>query len=138
MLGGVNPQAYVHNPLEWVDPFGLSEAVCLKSLFHYTDDEGLQGILDSKKLNSSIKANNPKDARYGDGQYLTDIKPGTRTCAQLSYDFLRVPWQGKKFKNYIEIDVTGLSVIKGRDGVFVILNDAPLDISERIISYGKN
>lgn len=24
MAGGLRPQAYVHNPLEWVDPFGLS------------------------------------------------------------------------------------------------------------------
>ncbi len=25
MAGGLRPQAYVHNPLEWVDPLGLSE-----------------------------------------------------------------------------------------------------------------
>ena len=25
MAGGLRPQAYVHNPMEWVDPFGLAE-----------------------------------------------------------------------------------------------------------------
>ncbi|MEI7019465.1 RHS repeat-associated core domain-containing protein, partial [Pectobacterium parmentieri] len=25
LLGGIRPQAYVHNPLEWVDPFGLDK-----------------------------------------------------------------------------------------------------------------
>ncbi|WP_259462933.1 RHS repeat-associated core domain-containing protein, partial [Pectobacterium parmentieri] len=25
LLGGIRPQAYVHNPLEWVDPLGLAE-----------------------------------------------------------------------------------------------------------------
>ncbi|WP_233961682.1 RHS repeat-associated core domain-containing protein, partial [Pectobacterium versatile] len=26
--GGIRPQAYVHNPLEWVDPLGLTESGC--------------------------------------------------------------------------------------------------------------
>ncbi|WP_233983629.1 toxin C-terminal domain-containing protein, partial [Pectobacterium versatile] len=26
--GGIRPQAYVHNPLEWVDPLGLTKAGC--------------------------------------------------------------------------------------------------------------
>ena len=107
-------------------------------LYHYTDDLGLAGILSSKQLKASLKANNPKDARYGDGQYLSDIAPGTKTCGQLSACFLGIPWQGKKFTNYIEIDVTGLKVVKGRDGVFVIPNKKPLDISKRIVGSGRN
>lgn len=108
------------------------------SLFHYTDDVGLDGILTSKKLNPSLKANNPKDARFGDGQYLSDTLPSTRTNAELSHDFIGIPFQGKKFKNYIEVDVTGLNVTKGRDGVFVVPNGSPLDISNRIIRSGSN
>ncbi|MEI3614626.1 HYD1 signature containing ADP-ribosyltransferase family protein [Pseudogracilibacillus sp. SO30301A] len=39
-------------------------------LYHYTNENGLNGILSSNKLNPSLKTNNPKDVRYGDGQYL--------------------------------------------------------------------
>jgi hypothetical protein len=113
------------------------EANEIKTLYHYTNEEGLKGILSSKKLNPSLKANNPKDARYGDGQYLSDIKPGTKRPGQLSAAFIRIPWQGRKFDHYIEIDVTGLKVVKGRENVFVIPNVVPLDISNRIVSYGK-
>lgn len=107
-------------------------------LYHYTDDAGLDGILSSKKLNPSLKANNPKDARFGDGQYVSGIAPGTMTCAQLSRCSIGQPFQGNKFKNYVEIDVTGLNVQKGRNGVFVILNDKPLDLVNRILSSGAN
>ena len=109
-----------------------------KTLYHYTDDAGLDGILNSKKINPSLKANNPKDARFGDGQYLSDIAPGTKTCAQLSRCFIGQPFQGKKFKNFVEVDVTGLNVVKGRDGVFVVPNNKPLDITNRVISSGAN
>ncbi|MFB9087653.1 hypothetical protein LU604_19020 [Erwinia tracheiphila] len=95
-------------------------------------------MLESQKLKASLKANNPKDARYGNGQYLSDVLPGSRTNAQLSHDFLGIPFQGKKFENYIVIDTKGLNVVKGRDGVFVIPNEGLLDISGRILGYGKN
>ncbi len=42
-------------------------------LFHYTDEAGLTGIRSSEELWPSLKALNPKDAFYGDGQYLSDI-----------------------------------------------------------------
>jgi hypothetical protein len=48
------------------------------------------------------------------------------------------PFQGQRFKNYVEIDVTGLTVIKGRDGVYVIPGESPLDITRRLISWGAN
>jgi hypothetical protein len=35
---------------------------------HYTRQEGHVRILQSKTLLPSLKANNPKDARFGDGQ----------------------------------------------------------------------
>lgn len=107
-------------------------------LYHYTSEAGYQGILSSKQLNPSLIGNNPKDARYGDGQYLSDIAPGTKTSAQLSAIFIRIPFQGPKFEYYIGINVKGLNVVKGRENVFVALNNAPLDISKRLISHGKN
>ncbi|KAB1105088.1 RHS repeat protein [Micromonospora aurantiaca] len=108
------------------------------TLYHYTNEAGHDGILASGEMYPSLKASNPKDARYGDGQYLTDIKPGTKTLGQLSAAFLRVPWAGQKFTHYIEIDVRGLDVVQGRPGVFVVPNSRPLDLTGRIISSGRN
>lgn len=95
----------------------------------------MNGIVESKELNPSLKANNPKDARYGDGQYLSDNTPGSKTPAQLAKEFINVP-NKYKYTNYVEIDTTGLNVVKGRDGVFVIPNDGPLDLINRIVNWG--
>ncbi|HVU09418.1 MAG TPA: HYD1 signature containing ADP-ribosyltransferase family protein [Verrucomicrobiae bacterium] len=113
------------------------ETQTAQTLFHYTDEQGLSGILDSGELNPSLKALNPNDVRYGNGQYLSDIVPGTMTPAQLSRQFLGQPFQGAKYTSYIEIDVSGLNVIQGRPGVFVIPGETPLDLTGRIISSGK-
>ncbi len=107
------------------------------SLYHYTDDKGLEGIMNSKKINPSLKEVNPKDARYGNGQYLSDIQPGTKTTGQLSAKFFGIPWLKKRVSNYVEIDVSDLPVKKGREGVYLVPNEEPLDISKRIISSGK-
>ena len=89
-------------------------------------------------MNPSLTANNQNDARYGDGQYLSDIPPGIKTCGQLSRCFFGNPFQGKKVENYIEIDVKRLNVQKGRDGVYVVPGDKPLDLTGRITGSGKN
>ncbi len=108
------------------------------TLYHYTNEAGHDGILASQELRPSLKANNPKDARYGDGQYLTDIEPGSKTPGQLSAAFLRVPWAGQKFTHYVAIDVRGLDVAVGRPGVFVVLGDTPLDLAGRILGSGRS
>jgi len=56
--------------------------------------------------------------------------------AQLAKNFINVP-NKHKYTHYIEIDVTGLNVTKGRDGVFVILNETPLDLTKRVITHGN-
>ena len=45
-----------------------------RSLYHYTNDAGLDGILGSKKLNPSLKANNPSNARTVMGS-ISQISP---------------------------------------------------------------
>jgi len=115
----------------------IKEQDGIKTLYHYTDETGLKGILNSQKLNPSLKAINPKDARYGNGQYFSDIVPGSKTPAQLSRQFIKNPFQGRRFTHYIEVDVTGLNVIKGREGVYVVLGEEPLDLVNRIVSSGK-
>ncbi|WP_234391402.1 HYD1 signature containing ADP-ribosyltransferase family protein [Nocardia suismassiliense] len=159
LTAAANPSTYPYNPTTWSDPLGLIPNECSNtqtgdpsspapahtpadptpnSLYHYTNEQGHDAILDSQELRPSLREHNPKDARYGDGQYLTDIEPGTRTPAQLSAAFLRVPWAGAKFSHFLEIDVTGLTVVQGRPGVFVVPNTEPLDLTGRIVRSGRN
>ncbi|MEV6348071.1 LamG-like jellyroll fold domain-containing protein [Actinoplanes sp. NPDC051851] len=109
-----------------------------QSLYHYTTEDGMNGIVGSGSMRPSLKANNPKDARYGDGQYLTTIGPGTKTGGQLSAAFIRVPWGARKFTHYVEIDATGLNIQYGRNGVLVHPSGSDLDLAGRIVSWGKN
>jgi RHS repeat-associated protein len=145
LAAGLNPSAYVTNPTRLIDPFGLSPydpssvaPDARRTLFHYTTEDGQKGIVSSEELHPSLKSVNPQDARYGDGQYLSDIAPGTRTNAQLSRAFIGQPFQGARFTHYVEIDVTGLNVVEGRPGVFVIPNQHPLDLVGRIVRSGRN
>jgi len=107
-------------------------------LHHYTSAAGLAGILASKTIRPSLRANNPKDARHGDGQYLSDIPPGTKRPGQLSYIFFGMPYAGKRFSHYVSVNVVGLQVITGRPFVFLVPNTRPLDISNRLVASGKN
>jgi len=117
--------------------FGATTKSGPTRLFHYTNEKGLAGITESEKLLPSLKSLNPNDVRYGNGQYLSDIGPGTKTPAQLSREFIGQPFQGAKYTHYLEIDVSGLNAVQGRPGVFVIPNEAPLDLTGRIIGSGK-
>lgn len=107
------------------------------TLYHYTDAKGLQGILSSGLLKPSLTQNNPNDVRYGEGQYLSDIIPGSKSSAQLSRLFVNNPFQGKKYTHYIEILVDGLSIVKGRKNVYVIQSQDSLSLMGRIIDFGK-
>ena len=89
-------------------------------LYHYTNESGMLGIMESGQMQPSLSATNPNDIRYGEGRYLSDFVPGTKTPAQLSREFIGQPFQGLRFTHYIAIDVTGLTVVEGRNGVFVI------------------
>jgi len=107
-----------------------------RTLYHYTTAKGHEGITTSETIRPSLKAVNPKDARYGDGQYLSDIVPGSKTSGQLSYAFLNDPRGWRRFTHYVEIDVSGLTVVEGRGGVSVIHNAGELNVSGRIVSSG--
>nr|WP_228199079.1 HYD1 signature containing ADP-ribosyltransferase family protein [Acinetobacter sichuanensis] len=114
--------------MEWVDPLGLNK-VCTccppvpsgKNVFyHYTDTAGMAGILTSQKLFPSLKANNPKDARYGDGQYVTDIIPRSQSDKSIA----------KALYNKISLDM----LQKFRIGLLLILRDLKLRKVGEIIS----
>lgn len=42
-----------------------------------------------------------------------------------------------KYTHFVEIDVTGLEVVEGRSGVYVIPNEGNLDITGRVVRSGK-
>ncbi|MFF1478254.1 HYD1 signature containing ADP-ribosyltransferase family protein, partial [Streptomyces sp. NPDC058301] len=109
-----------------------------RTLYHYTNEKAQQAIRQSGELRPSLKSMNPRDARFGDGQYLSDIVPGTLRNGQLAYRFVHMGFLGARFSHYLEIDVTGLEVIQGRPNVFVVPNSGPLDVTNRIVSWGKN
>ena len=60
------------------------------------------------------------------------------TSNQLSRAFLGAPFWGSRLTSFVEIDVSGLNVVEGRAGVFVIPNEGPLDLSGRIVGWGAN
>ncbi|MGV9323773.1 HYD1 signature containing ADP-ribosyltransferase family protein [Streptosporangium sandarakinum] len=107
-------------------------------MWHYTRHDSMLAILKSLKLNPSLRRLNPRDARYGEGQYVSDVPPGTMTASQLAFYFVRAPSASRRFTHYVEIDVTGLEVIRGRKYVFVIPGREALDLTGRIVSWGAN
>lgn len=108
------------------------------TMWHYTNAANLKGILESHRLNPSLGGPGTKDARYGDGQYVSDIPPGDCSASQLSRRFLGVPYHTWRFTHYVEVNVTGLEVVCGREHVFVIPGREPLDLTGRIVSWGSN
>jgi uncharacterized protein RhaS with RHS repeats len=103
------------------------------TLYHYTSEEGYQGILESGQLNASLE---PRFAHAGPGQYLTDIAPGSLKRSDLARQLFgnaRVKW---KTARYIEVDVTGLPVQRANEGVHLIPGEGPLDLTNRIVSHG--
>ncbi len=63
-----------------------------RTLYHYTNAEGLDGILRSGRLLAPTRRRSPKEVRYRNGQYLTHIEPGTCTPAQLARALVGVPF----------------------------------------------
>ncbi|NYE17951.1 HYD1 signature containing ADP-ribosyltransferase family protein [Actinomadura citrea] len=108
------------------------------TLWHYTDARGLHGIRVSGALLPSLREANPQDARYGDGQYLSDVPPGAMSLAQLSRRLAGVPWQGRRFTHYVEVDVMGLALVECRSCVILVPGREPLQVDGRIVSWGAN
>jgi hypothetical protein len=114
---------------------GGNQAPPKQVLYHYTTEAGYREIMASGELLPSIGL---KNARYGSGQYFTDIAPGTVTQGQLSARLFRVPWFKSKLTHFIEIDVTGLGVIKNKSYNFLLPSNTPLKISGRILGHGSS
>ena len=84
----------------------------------------------------SLQMVNPKDARHGDGQYLSDILPGSHTPGRLARVFLNDPRGWRRFTNYVAVDVTGLAVVQCRPNVYLVAGNDELDLNGRIVGHG--
>lgn len=103
------------------------------SLTHYTTEQGYNSIMESGQL---LPSTGPIHARFGDGQYLTDINSLNFTAGQVSRRLYGVPWNTNSLTHYIKIDVTGLNVIRNIPHNYLIPNNQPLNISNRILGGG--
>lgn len=121
-------------------------------LYHYTNsEENLASIVQTQTLRASF---GEKNARYGAGQYFTDVHPGmiaAETMAGLSKDDITIGNMSKgqaarllfgdarkkaSLNYYLKIDVGGLPIQNPRPNVYYLPNDKPLDLSGRIKGYG--
>jgi RHS repeat-associated protein len=114
------------------------------TLIHYTSESGYRSIMGKPELWASTGT---KNARYGHGQYLTDITPEMIGSGELTrYQVARrlYGWGfgagGKntpKLSHFIEIDITGLVVENPAAHIFLIPNEGPLDLTGRIVRSGR-
>nr|WP_299491084.1 RHS repeat-associated core domain-containing protein [uncultured Shewanella sp.] len=84
MAGGLRPSAYVHNPMEWVDPLGL--AGCPKNettrVRHYTKKSSANKIMESGEITSKdhgrvyVESANKKALSPKKAESVHKIKPG--------------------------------------------------------------
>ena len=92
-----------------------------------TEEEAINIII--KALLPSLKANNPKDARHGDGQYFTDLNPALYTSSQIARRLINIPNQ-YKYTCYIAIDVTGLEIENPANNMFIKVNFLLISVEE--------
>ena len=75
-------------------------------------------------------------ARYGNGQYFTDLKASDYTAGQILRRLYRVPWNTKSITNYIQIDIKGLNIIQNAPHNYSLPNNEPFNINGRVVNHG--
>ena len=115
-------------------------------LYHYTTIVGMESIVETLTIYPSTGLRN---ARYGNGQYFTDISPKETTLAtapELSYALYGGGLQWRKVMGYVAIDVTGLEIsqvssVYGRRFpnrfFYLYSSDEDLDLTGRLVGYGE-
>lgn len=104
-------------------------------LRHYTTEAGYKAIMESGELLPSIGV---KNARYGSGQYLTDLLSHDLTKGQVSRRLFGVPWNTKSVSHFIDIDVSGMNIIKNAPNNYLIPNTASLPLNGIIVNHGPS
>jgi hypothetical protein len=119
------------------DFLGIREVVAAKTggnvLRHYTNEAGYNAIMKSQELLPSIGV---KNARYGSGQYLTDLMSEGLSSGQVSRRLFGVPWNGSKVTHFIDINVGGLNTIKNAPYNYLVPGTNSLPLGGRIVNHG--
>ena len=121
-------------------------------LYHYTNSkENLDSIIKTQSLRASF---GEKNARYGPGQYFTDVSPSmiaAETVAGLTKTDIALGNMSKgqaaiklfgdarkkaSLNYYIRINVTGLPIQNPRPNVYYLPNNKSLDLRGRVKGYG--
>lgn len=105
--------------------------------YHYMTADAVEAIKAQEILRPSLRKNRPKDVRYGNGQYFSDITPGSLSGQSLSRRLVGHPNEAERFTHYLAIDLSGLPVICGRRDVFVVRGSKNLDLTGRIRATGS-
>ena len=75
--------------------------------YHYTDDEGAEKIIRTGKIMASLKTMASDDAAYGNGVYLTKLKPPTSSKTEIAQNnwLNTTPQIVNKTKNYFVVEI---------------------------------
>ncbi len=106
-----------------------------KTFRHYTSEAGYNGIMESGEMLPSIGA---KNARYGAGQYFTDLPAAEYTAGQVSKRLFGVPWNTRKISHFIDVDLNGLNIQNNGPHNYSIPNNNNLPIRGRITNHGRS
>jgi HYD1 signature containing ADP-ribosyltransferase len=131
------------------------------SLYHYTTESGLLGIIESGVLHPSLDEDG-RITMFGSGQYFTNIAPemiaciGTRACRlrieltqahkeagqisliQLSGRIMDGAMAIERLERFVEFNVSGLK-ISSTDSPYIYLHrsETDLDISNLVLRIGR-
>ncbi|MFJ1767457.1 RHS repeat-associated core domain-containing protein [Amycolatopsis sp. NPDC088138] len=131
------------------------------SLYHYTNEAGMNGIMGSGHVRPSAWTHGTPDnplvgshARYGSGGYFTNIAPGQLSQEGLSQALVLNPGSGASFTHHIEVSPSALesqgytiSQSDHRPDVYVVHhndqptnhpNPRPVEIGDSHVSHGPN
>jgi hypothetical protein len=124
-------------------------------LYHYTDEAGLEGILETQTLWASPAGVGDGFATHGPGQYLTDLPPtGLLSRSNYSQALFNSPVPRRKVEYWLRIDIRELAIRRVRDlytnniradrraaiatlGIYLRTGSGALPLEGRIMGYGR-
>jgi RHS repeat-associated protein len=137
VIGGVVAKGAITGAKRLIGGVAVVEAgTTSNTLIHYTSEAGYNSIMETGELLPSIGEIGAKNARHGSGQYLTDIVAGDFRRGQVSKRLFGVPWVKTRLTHYIEVEISGLNVIKNGPHNFMIPGTGSISIGGRIVNGG--
>ena len=105
-------------------------------LYHYTTADGLNGIIRSRRINSSVQNSRRADVRHGEGVYLTELTPDTtkKVIAANNYDGRQLDRTVAKFISQGRIDYYIEVVLQQND----LRLEQCFDQNQRLMAMNRN